>query len=379
MRHVLVARASRSLAYGALAVVLAEALAARGFSPIGIGAAITAALIAGALTSALTGRLVRRFGSRATFAAGGFAMIVAAALLAGGPPAIVCACLLGVVSPGGQDVGPFAAIEQAALADESAGLTRRLSAYNVVGAVAIAFGALAAAVLSYLGVLLFYAAAGTVVALVAFAMHDGRETLGEPARQERPAFGIVERLAALFALDAFAGGFIVQAFIAYWFAVRFGVGPGTIGPLLFGANLLAAASYLLAAQVAARIGLLNTMVFTHLPSNILLCLLPFMPSFPLAATVLLVRFALSQMDVPTRQAYTLSLVPPHDRARAAGVTAAVRPAAASIAPVLTGIAFQFAAAGLPFVLAGAIKVAYDLSLLATFRHVPVDGHVRRVT
>jgi len=379
MRHILAARASRSLAYGALTVVLAEALAFRGFSPIGIGAAITATLLTGALTSALTGRLVRSFGARGTFAAGGAVMIVAAALLAGDRPAIVCACLLGVVSPGGQDVGPFAAIEQAALADESADVTRRLSVYNVISAAGVAFGALAAAALSYRDVLLLYAAAGAVVLLVAFALHDGRETVAEPARQGRRAFGIVERLAALFAVDAFAGGFIVQAFIAYWFAHRFGVGPATIGPLLFGANVLAAASYLLAAHVAARIGLLNTMVFTHLPSNILLCVLPFMPSFPLAAAVLLARFALSQMDVPTRQAYTLSLVPRRDRARAAGVTAAVRPAAASVAPVLTGIAFQFAAAGLPFVLAGVIKIAYDLSLLAMFRNVPVDGHAQTVT
>ena len=379
MIHVLVARAVRSLAYGALAVVLAESLAARGFSPVGIGASITIALLAGALTSALTGRLVRRFGSRATFAAGGAAMVGAAVLLAGGEPAIVCACLLGVVSPGGQDVGPFAAIEQAALAADSAGATRRLSAYNVVGAGAIAFGALAAAVLTYHGVLVLYGAAGAVVAVVALRMDDDRRTIALPAHQDVKRYGIVERLATLFALDAFAGGFIVQAFIAYWFSVRFGVGAGTIGPLLFGANLLAASSYVLAARVASRIGLLNTMVFTHLPSNVLLCLLPFMPSFALAATVLLMRSALSQMDVPTRQAYTLSLVPPHDRARAAGVTGAVRPAAASIAPVLTGIAFQLAAAGLPFVLAGAIKIVYDLSLLATFRNVRADEHVPTAT
>jgi hypothetical protein len=299
-------------------------------------------------------------------------MIAAAALLAGGEPAIVCACLLGVVSPGGQDVGPFAAIEQVALAGESTGVAQRLSVYNVVGAVAIAFGALAAAVLSYHGVLLLYGAAGAVVVLVAVTMKEERVAVPAVARNAAPRFGIVERLASLFALDAFAGGFIVQAFIAYWFSVRFGAGAQTIGPLLFGANLLAAASYLLAARVAARIGLLNTMVFTHLPSNVLLCALPFMPSFSLAAAVLLLRSALSQMDVPTRQAYTLSLVPPYDRARAAGVTAAVRPAAASIAPVLTGIAFQLAAAGLPFVLAGVIKIAYDLSLLATFRNVAAD-------
>ena len=306
-------------------------------------------------------------------------MVAAAALLAGGQPAIVCACLLGVVSPGGQDVGPFAAIEQAALANVPGAVTRRLSAYNVIGAVSIALGALAASVLSYHGVLTIYGAAGGVVIFVAIVSKAERVTVADSAPYVATRLATVERLVALFALDAFAGGFIVQAFIAYWFSLRFGAGPETIGPLLFGANLLAAASYVLAAHVATRIGLLNTMVFTHLPSNVLLCLLPFMPTFPLAAAVLLARFALSQMDVPTRQAYTLSLVPPQDRARAAGVASAVRPAAASIAPVLTGIAFQLAAAGLTFVLSGAIKIVYDLTLFATFRNVPIDERVRTAT
>jgi hypothetical protein len=292
---------------------------------------------------------------------------VAAALLGGGVPAIVVACLLGVVSPGAQDVGPFAAIEQVVLGAGSGTVMRRLSWYNVVGAAALAVGALAAAILPIAGVLLLYGTAGAIVAVVAFGIPEISIAIAEPTESRTAGFGIVERLAALFAVDAFAGGFVVQAFIAYWFGLRFGVGPEAIGPLLFGANILAAASYLLADRVASRVGLLNTMVFTHLPSNVLLCLVPFMPTFPLAAAVLLARFALSQMDVPTRQAYTLSLVPAHDRARAAGVTAAARPAAASIAPFLTGIAFQFAALGLPFVLAGGIKIAYDLALLATFR------------
>ena len=368
---VFLARAARSFAYGALAVVLAQALASRGLSPVAIGAVITAALLTGALLAAMTGRLVNRFGARRTFAASGIAMIAAAALLAGNAACIVVACLLGVVSPGGQDVGPFAAIEQVVLAARDDGATRRLSWYNVAGAAAFAIGALAAAVLPYGGVLVAYAAAGAVVVLVAWRLPDVRvaTTASEVRRGAR--FGVVERLASLFALDAFAGGFVVQAFVAYWFALRFGVGADVIGPLLFAGNVLAALSYLVAERVAARIGLLRTMVFTHLPSNVLLCLVPFMPTFALAAAVLLARFALSQMDVPTRQAYTLSLVPAHDRARAAGVTAAVRPAAASVAPILTGVAFQFAGLGLPFVLAGGIKIVYDLMLLATFRNVSV--------
>src|SRR5260370_6097762 len=204
-------------------------------------------------------------------------------------------------------------------------------------------GAVGASVVPFSGVLVLYGVSGAVAFVIALALPDLPLRV-EPAAEPRPKHvGIVERLAALFALDAFAGGFVVRAFIAYWLSLRFGVGPETIGPLLFAANVLAALSYLVADRIAARIGLLNTMVFTHLPSNVLLMLMPFMPTFPLAAAVLLARFALSQMDVPTRQAYTLSVVPAHDRARAAGVTAAVRPAAASVAPVLTGIAFQFAA------------------------------------
>jgi hypothetical protein len=368
--RILVSRASRSLAYGALSVGLAQSLVSRGLSVSVIGALITVALLCGAVFSAYTGALVRAFGARATLAVGGGVMVLAAVLLSGNEPAVVGGCLLGVVSPGGQDVGPFAAIEQVALATDSAGLTRRLSWYNVVGATALAVGALLAAVVPFSGALFLYGAGGVVVAVIAWSLGNARLEIvaSAPARLQR--FGIVERLASLFAVDAFAGGFVVQAFLAYWFTLRFGVGPETIGPLLFGANLLAAASYLLADRVAARIGLLNTMVFTHLPSNVLLCLVPFMPTYPLAAAVLLARFALSQMDVPTRQAYTMSLVPPHDRARAAGVTAAVRPAAASIAPVLTGVAFQFASLGIPFVLAGGIKIVYDLALLATFRRAP---------
>lgn len=370
--RIFVSRAFRSVAYGALAVVFAQALASRGLSSFEIGSLFSAALLAGALTSALAGRFVGRFGMRATMAAAGVAMILAAVLLGGNELTIIVACLIGVVSPGAQDVGPFAAIEQVALATDGASMTSRLSRYNLIGAVGIALGALAAAVVPFAGVLVLYAAAGAAVFIVALGLPDLRTRPDTPAERRPARMGIVERLAVLFAVDAFAGGFIVQAFIAYWLSLRFGVGPETIGPLLFGANLLAAASYLIADRVASRIGLLNTMVFTHLPSNVLLVLVPFMPTFPLAAAVLLARFALSQMDVPTRQAYTLSLVPASDRARAAGVTAAVRPAAASIAPVLTGIAFQSAALGLPFVLAGALKIGYDLALLRTFRNAKSD-------
>jgi hypothetical protein len=374
--RMLVSRGARSCAYGALAVGFAQALTARGFSTTAIGGLITVALLSGALFSAGTGVAVRRFGASATLAASGGLMAIAGAMLFGDAPLIAVACFLGVVSPGAQDVGPFAPIEQIVLATESRLLTRRLSWYNLVSAVALAFGALFAGAVPFTAVLGLYVLAGLIVGAIGWSLRDLQVELSGPPASHGSGFGIVERLACLFALDAFAGGFVIQAFVAYWFTLRFGVGPQTVGPLLFGANLLAAASYLFADRVAERIGLLNTMVFTHLPSNVLLCLVPLMPTFPLAAAMLLGRYALSQMDVPTRQAYTMALVPPHERARAAGITAAVRPASAAIAPLFTGIAFSLAALGAPFLLAGGIKIVYDLTLLVTFRGSPVSYATR---
>jgi hypothetical protein len=180
---------------------------------------------------------------------------------------------------------------------------------------------------------------------------------------------IVFELAGLQALDSLAGGFIVQSLLVYWFHLRFGVGAGMLGPLFFGTNLLSAVSFLVAARVAARVGLLNTMVFSHLPSNVLLCLVPLAPSFPLAAALLLARHLLSQMDVPTRQAYTMALVAPDERPAAAGFTTSARGLAQAVAPVITGVALQRAASGLPFFLAGGLKIAYDLALYFRFRNV----------
>ena len=182
---------------------------------------------------------------------------------------------------------------------------------------------------------------------------------------------IVLHLTALFGVDALAGGLVIQSLVALWFSQRFGVGLEILGPIFFGTNLLSAFSYLAAARLAGRFGLLRTMVFTHLPSNVLLACVPLMPTWLLAAAVLLVRHLLSQMDVPTRQAYTMAMVTPGERAAAAGLTHAVRPAAASFAPLLAGTALQVAATGLPFFLAGWLKVLYDLALWGTFRNVPL--------
>jgi predicted MFS family arabinose efflux permease len=174
-------------------------------------------------------------------------------------------------------------------------------------------------------------------------------------------------LAALFALDAFGGGFVIQSLLADWFHLRYDVDPGVLGSIFFGANLLAAASSLAASSLARRYGLLNTMVFTHLPSNVLLILVPLMPNLPLAIGVLLVRFSISQMDVPTRQSYTMAVVHPDERSAAAGVTAVARSIGASFSPYLATLLFAHAATmSVPFFLAGATKIVYDLWLYVAF-------------
>jgi predicted MFS family arabinose efflux permease len=186
--------------------------------------------------------------------------------------------------------------------------------------------------------------------------------------------GVVLRLSALFALDAFAGGFVVQSLMSLWFHLRFGADEAVLGSIFFGANLLAGFSALIVANIARRIGLLHTMVVTHVPSNMLLILVPFMPTLPLAIAVLLLRFSISQMDVPARQSYTVAVVSPDERSAAAGVTGVARTTGAALSPSLAGWFFSNPAlAGAPFVVSGVLKLIYDgLLYLAFRRHVPSE-------
>jgi MFS family permease len=178
------------------------------------------------------------------------------------------------------------------------------------------------------------------------------------------------KLSALFSLDAFAGGFVVQSFVAYWFHVRFNAEPALLGSIFFGANVLAGVSALMAARVASRIGLIRTMVYTHLPSNVLLMLVPLMPTLPLAIGVLLLRFSISQMDVPTRQSYTLAVVEPDERSAAAGVTGVARTTGAALSPSLTGLLMSTTALlSVPFFLSGGLKIIYDVLLYRSFKSI----------
>lgn len=388
---VISARGVRMFAYGFLSVVLALYLSALGYSPIAIGLLFTVALAGSAATSTAVSMFVDRWGRRRMLVASAVAMTVTGLGLATQTAfgLILALAALGGLSPTGQEVGPFQPIEQAVLS-RSAAAVRALpyAWYNLAGTLAAAFGALAAGLVpaaleawgwqpiaaQRVGAWTFAgcgAALAVLYTTLSAAVEAAPEThpdlRGGPRRSRR----IVVGLTGLFAADALAGGFVVQGLVVLWFHQRFGVNLESLGVLFFATNLLAALSYLPAAWLADRIGLLNTAVFTHIPSNLLLACVPLMPTWPLAAAMLLGRQALSSMDIPARQAYTMAIVPPHERAAAAGLTNAIRPAAASVAPVLSGAALATAAGGLPFFLAGGLKVAYDIALWLVFRRVPL--------
>jgi predicted MFS family arabinose efflux permease len=305
-------------------------------------------------------------------------------------PVLAAAATLGVLSPSGNEVGPFLPIEQAALTQEvePGRRTGVFAWYQLAGALATATGALAggagaealqraglAPLASYRAVFVAYAAVGLAVGALAFWLSPRVEASGGGPRLGAPlglhrSRSVVLRLSALFSLDAFAGGFVVQSFVAWWFHERFGAGPALIGGIFFGANLLAGLSALSAAAIARRVGLVNTMVFTHLPSNVLLALVPLMPTLPLAVGLLLVRFAISQMDVPTRQSFTVAVVDPDERSAAAGITGIARTVGAALAPIAAGPLYASAAlASLPFAISGGLKIVYDLALWRSFRHL----------
>ena len=384
--------------YGFLAVTLVLYLDASGLDAWTIGIVLTLTLIGDTLISLWLTTHADRLGRRRVLVAGSILMVLAGVVFALTDlvPLLIVAATIGVISPTGNEVGPFLAIEQAALSQTvpDADRTAVFAWYNLVGYVATAGGALAAGLISQLlldrGVDTVDAYRAIVIgyAVIGLGMAAGFRQLGaaiEAPPSERGANdvrerlglrrsrGVIFRLAALFSLDAFAGGFIPQSLMAYWFHIRFGVEPAVLGVIFFGANLLAAVSALSAARIAKRIGLINTMVFTHLPSNVLLILVPLMPTVELAVVLLLLRFSLSQMDVPTRQSYVISVVDPDERSAAAGVTGVARNAGAAISPSLSSV--MMANAGfiaLPFFLAGGLKIVYDLLLYRDFRSRPAS-------
>lgn len=382
----------RLFAYGLLSVVLVLYLAALGLSEARIGVLLSLTLAGDTVISLAITTRADRVGRRTMLLVGAGLMILAGVLFAATSSfaLLLFAATVGVISPAGNEVGPFLAIEQAALTQALPGAqrTKAFAWYGLVGSFATALGSLAggglasalghagyAEIASYRAVVLGYAALGAVLLLL-FTRLSAVSEAPPQKRTEAPrklllglhrSRGVVARLSALFSLDAFAGGFVVQSFVAYWFHQRFGAEPAMLGAIFFGANVLAGLSALSASWVAARIGLVRTMVFTHLPSNVLLLLVPLMPTLPLAMSVLFLRFSISQMDVPTRQSYTMAVVDPDERSAAAGVTGIARTIGASLAPVLAGPLYAVPAlASIPFAIGGLLKIAYDLALYRAF-------------
>jgi MFS family permease len=386
-------RFTRLFAYGALSVVLVLYLTDLGLSESQTGLLLTLTLVGDTIVSLFLTTRADRFGRRRVLIIGALLMAGAGVAFAstGSLLLLTIAGTIGVVSPSGNEVGPFLSIEQAALSQvvPSRIRTAVFAWYTLAGSFATAIGSLCGGLIpsvlrrtaitpigSYRAVVILYAFVGVLLALFFTRLSHAAEVnaAGKDGYlgAKNSFFGVgrsrdvVLRLSALFALDAFAGGFVVQTFAAYWFYIRFGVNPGTLGAIFFGANLFAGVSALLASLLASRFGLVKTMVFTHLPSNILLILVPLMPTLPLAISVLLLRFSISQMDVPTRQSYTMAVVDPEERSAAAGITGVARTVGASIAPFLVGLMFaRPALRNLPFFIAGTLKIAYDLLLYRT--------------
>ncbi len=385
----------RLFAYGSLSVVLVFYLVSIGLSERQAGLLLTLTLFGDtAISLAITTR-ADRVGRREMLIVGALLMTAAGIVFASTAHfwLLLLAGAIGVVSPSGHEVGPFLPIEQAALSHVVTDRSRTevFAWYTLAGSLATALGALFAGTItrilqeaamspvsSYRAVVIVYAALGVVLAAIFAGLSHRTEAAAYGERTSAATVisglsglersrAVVLKLSALFALDSFGGGFVVQAFAAYWFHLRFGVDPAALGAIFFWANVFAGLSALLASRLAARIGLIKTMVFTHLPSNILLILVPLMPSLWWAVTVLLLRFSISQMDVPARQSYVMAVVPPEERAAAGGVTGVARTIGAAVSPFFVGLMFaRPSLMNLPFFLAGTLKIVYDVLLYKEF-------------
>jgi MFS family permease len=386
-RVVLEAQAVRAFGYGLTSVLLGVTLDRLGMSGVKAGAVLASVVAGTALASIVIARQAAVLGRRRCYLALYLALCLSGVVFAFTRSAWLMAAtgLLGALSTEVVESGPFTSLEQAMLAEEfaTAELARGFGVYNAVATAAGSLGALATALPSlthhWLHVpaqrwFLLLVLAGALGAVLTARLSDHVETaphgeLGRPAALGRSR-GVVARLAALFAVDAFGGGFVVQSFIAFWLARRFAASPAAIGAVFFAIGIIQTASFLVAPILARRVGLLITMVATHLPSNLLLIAVAFSPSFGAAIALLLARVALSQMDVPTRQAYVMTLVDPSERVPAAAYTNTARYVVRPVGPALAG-ATQSIALGAPFVIGGVIKSVYDVVLWRWFRGVPL--------
>jgi len=379
-RLVFMAKTARTFCYGFLGVLFPVYLAEHGLDARGIGVAVTLTLLASAGMTFAIRRPAERYGARAALLAQAGLIVISAAVLLVTEQAwlIVVAAMIGNLAVGSGETGPFLTLEQVAVtrATPRERLTTVLSLYNLAGYGASALGAAAVGRAGASPRVLFAVfLLGGLVQMVTYALMQPDPARAPASRvaAAMPSRPLIRRLAALFALDSLAGGFVLQSLIAYWFYTRFDMDLAALGWTFFGAQVLSGLSLLLAARLAPRLGLVNTMVFSHLISNVLLIGVALAPSAPLAVALLLARHLLSQMDVPTRQSFLMLAVQDHEREGAASLTNVSRTLAQSVSPALTGWVMASVSLAAPFFLGGGLKILYDLLLYRTIRHIEPRG------
>ncbi len=380
-------RATRTFGYGFLAVVLAIYLTLLGGSEAVVIATLSISLLSGAGLNILVGYFGDRFGRRRAMVVFGLLMVASGGILALAPnlPVALIALFLGAASPTGTEVSPFLSIEQSIVAEVArrGARTRAFAVYNLLGSLGAAGGSLAAIpFLLRLGsnpaspdplrpLFFLYAAIGIIAAAISAALPEGVELENRAERipLSPESRGRVTRIAALFATDSFAGGFVIQGFVSLWFYQTYPESRPVLGLIFFAAGVLSALSFLVAARLGERIGLLETMVGTHIPSNALLIAVPLAPGFLPALAAYLGRMALSQMDVPTRQAYLAGIVAREERTTVNAVTNLARNTTQAAGPLAAGAVIATLGSSVPFFLGGGIKIAYDLAIFRVFRKI----------
>ena len=371
---IFIAKGGRTFCYGFLGIVLPVYLDELGVGAVGIGVAVTLTLAGSAALTWGVRRPAERFGGRPVLLVLAALTAIAACLLlvSREPWVVVFAAMVGNVAVGAGETGPFLSIEQVMIA-RAAPASRRtkiLSVYNLLGYAAAACGSAAVGVVgSYRALFAAFLVAAGVQALSYLRLPVTARVGARGVTSARPSTALIRKLAALFSLDSFAGGFVLQSLVAYYLHTRFGLALDALGRIFFVAQMLTAASLLLAGRLAGRFGLLNTMVFSHLVSNVLLIGVAVAPTATVAVALLFARQLLSQIDVPTRQAYVMAVVEDHEREAAATTTTLWRTVAQAVTPALTGVIMQAVALGAPFVLGGGLKIVYDLLLYRTFKDV----------
>jgi MFS family permease len=386
----LIGRALRGFCDGFIAVLLPAYLLALGFAQLAVGLISSATLIGSALATILVGVLGHRYPQRRLLASAAALMVATGIGFAGLSSLwpLLLVAFVGTLNPSSGDVSVFLPLEHAGLADSAPADARTalFARYSLTGALSAAIGALAAALPDWLAaqlgvpvlgtlraMFMVYAVTGAALWLLYARMPEPQPHLASARVPLGPSRRIVTQLALLFSVDAFAGGLVVNSLMALWLMQRFGLAPGAAGQFFFFAGLLTAGSQLVAVPLARKFGLLNTMVFTHIPSSLCLVAAAFSPSLAATLALLLLRSALSQMDVPTRTAYVMAVVTPPERPAAASLTAVPRSLAAALGPTLAGGLLAMGWVGAPLVACGLLKIAYDLALLGAFRRVkPID-------